>query len=307
MAHSHDHVPAAAGRTRIVIAMAIIGAFLVVQVIGAWISGSLALAADAGHMAGDLVGLVVALIAAIVAARPPSDRQTYGYRRAEVFGALVNGVLLIVVAAAVVIGAIGRLVSGAEGEAHEVAGTPMLVVAIIGLAANIAAMLVLRGGAGSSINVRGAYLEVLGDTIGSVLVIAAALVIAASGFDAADAIASLAIAVLIVPRAIVLLREVVRVLAEAAPPGTDVADIRAHLLGSPGVVDVHDVHVWQITTGAPVFTAHVVVEPEVFASGRAGDLLDELGGCLSEHFDVEHSTFQLEPADRTERERGAHP
>jgi cobalt-zinc-cadmium efflux system protein len=305
MAHSHDHAHAHgadANRTRLWIAIAIIGVFLVVQLIGAALSGSLALLADAGHMSSDLIGLVVALVAAMVAARPATDRQTYGYRRAEVLGALVNGVILVVVAVTVGVSAFGRLMTGLEGEAHEVAGGPMLVVAALGLGANVAAMLVLRGGAKDSINLRGAYLEVLGDLIGSVLVIAAAVVILTTGFDAADPIASIAIAALIVPRAVTLLRDVVHVLFESAPADTDVAEIREHLLGAPGVVAVHDVHVWQITSGSPVFSAHVEVEPEVFASGRAGALLDELGGCLSAHFDVAHSTFQLEPAGRAEHE-----
>lgn len=303
--HDHDHAHAHgthANRTRLWIAIAIIGVFLVVQLIGAALSGSLALLADAGHMSSDLIGLVVALVAAMVAARPATDRQTYGYRRAEVLGALVNGVILVVVAVSVGVSAIGRLVTGAAGESHEVAGGPMLVVAALGLAANVAAMLVLRGGAKESINLRGAYLEVLGDLVGSVLVIVAAVVILTTGFDAADPIASIAIAALIVPRAVALLRDVVHVLFESAPHDTDVAEIREHLLGAPGVVAVHDVHVWQITSGSPVFSAHVEVEPEVFASGRAGALLDELGGCLSAHFDVAHSTFQLEPAGRDEHE-----
>lgn len=316
MAHSHDHAHghahgAAGSRTRLWAAFAIIAAFLVVQVAGAAVSGSLALLADAGHMASDLIGLVVALIAAMVAARPATDRQTYGYRRAEVLGALVNGVVLVVVAASVAVSAIGRLVAGVgvegAGDAHEVQGGPMLVVAVLGLAANVAALLVLRGGAKDSINLRGAYLEVLGDLIGSVLVIVAAVVILVTGFAAADPIASLLIAALIVPRALALLRDVVRVLFESAPPDTDVAEIRDHLLGTPGVVAVHDVHVWQITSGSPVFSAHVEVEPEVFASGRAGELLDELGGCLAAHFDVAHSTFQLEPAGRAGHELPQHP
>jgi cobalt-zinc-cadmium efflux system protein len=307
MAHSHDHAHQAnANRTRLWVAIAIIGAFLVVQVIGAFLSGSLALLADAGHMTSDLIGLVVALVAAMVAARPATDRQTYGYRRAEVFGALVNGVILLVVAVSVGVAAIGRLMTGAEGEAHEVQGVPMLVVATLGLLANVAALLVLRSGAKDSINLRGAYLEVLGDLIGSVLVIIAAVVIVVTGFDAADPIASIAIAVLIVPRALSLLRDVVRVLFESAPADTDVAEIREHILGTHGVVAVHDVHVWQITSGSPVFSAHVEVEPEVFESGSAGALLDELGGCLSDHFDVAHSTFQLEPAGRAEHEEHRH-
>lgn len=306
MGHAHDHDAQAANRTRLAIAIAIIGAFLVVQVVGGLLTGSLALLADAGHMTSDLLGLVIALGAAIVAARPANDRQTYGFRRFEVFGALANGVILVAVAVAVTAGAIGRLVSGAQGEAHEVAGGPMLAIAVAGLVANVVALLVLRGGAKDSINLRGAYLEVVGDAIGSVLVIVAAAVILTTGWDAADPIASLAIAALIVPRALMLLRDVMRVLSQSTPAETDVAEIRDHIVRTRGVVAVHDVHVWAITTGAHVFSAHVEVEPAVFAEGRVGELLDELGGCLSEHFDVEHSTFQLEPSGRGRHEHATH-
>lgn len=295
MAHSHDHAQNA-NRTRLGWAIAIIGVFLIVQVIGAVMSGSLALLADAGHMSSDLIALVVALVAAVVASRPANDRQTYGYRRAEVFGALINGLLLVGVSIFVAVGAVSRLVEGAAGDPPEVASVPMLVVAALGLLANLAALLVLRGSTGSSINMRGAYLEVLGDLIGSVLVIVASLIILFTGFVAADALASLGIAVLIVPRAIVLLRDVVHVLSESAPADTDVAEIREHLLRTPGVVAVHDVHVWAITTGQPVFTAHVEVESALLERGGAGALLDELHECLADHFDVAHSTFQLEPA-----------
>ena len=253
-------------------------------------------------MLSDLAGLVIALIATIVAARPATDRQTFGYRRAEVFGALINGLILVVVAVTVTIGAIGRLVGG-EPEVHSI---PMLIVASIGLVANLGALLLLRPAAGRSINMRGAYLEVLGDLVGSATVIVAAVVILTTGFVAADAIASLLIAVLIVPRAFSLLRDVVRVLSEAAPADTDVAEIRDHILGTAGVVAVHDVHVWAITSGAPVFSAHVVCEQSVFRSGRTGDLLDELSGCLAKHFDVEHSTFQLEPAEHAAHEDEFH-
>ena len=273
------------------------------EVAGAWLSGSLALLADAGHMLSDLIGLIIALIAVIVAARPATDRQTYGYQRVEVFAALINGVILLVVAASVTVEAIGRLVAP---EPDEVQGGLPLVIAVVGLVANSAALLVLRGGAKDSINMRGAYLEVFGDLIGSVAVIVAAVVLLTTGFEQADAVASLFIAVLIVPRAFVLLRDVMRVLSESAPAETDVAEIREHILRTRGVVAVHDVHVWAITSGSHVFSAHVEVEPEVFASGRTGELLDELGGCLSDHFDVAHSTFQLEPAGRAEHEQPQH-
>jgi len=300
MSHNHGH---AANRNRLLIAIGIVATVLVVEVVGAWLSGSLSLLADAGHMLSDLTGLIVALMATVVAARPASDRQTFGYQRAEVFGALINGVILIVVAVSVTVGAIGRLTSGSGAEVHSI---PMLIVAAIGLVANAGALLLLRPAAEHSINMRGAYLEVLGDLIGSVTVIVAAVVILVTGFVPADAIASLLIAALIVPRAYLLLRDVVRVLSEAAPADTDVAEIRDHIRGTKGVVAVHDVHVWAITSGAPVFTAHVVVAPEIFRGGRTGELLDELSGCLSKHFDVEHSTFQLEPAEHAAHEDELH-
>ena len=300
----HDHAPAAnTNRVRLSIAIGIVACVLVIEVVGAWLTGSLALLADAGHMFSDLAGLIIALTATVVAARPATDRQTFGYQRAEVFGALINGLILVAVAIAVVIGAVSRLLSA---NVTAVLGTPMLVVAIIGLIANIAAMLLLRPAAGQSINMRGAYLEVLGDALGSVAVIVAAIVILATGFLQADAIASLLIAAMIVPRAFMLLRDVVRVLSESVPTDTDVAEIRRHILGTAGVVAVHDVHVWAITSGSHVFTAHVVVEPAVLDSGGAGALLDELADCLSHHFDVEHSTFQLEPAEHAAHEEHSH-
>jgi len=300
--HGHDHAAGVTNKTRLVVAICIVAVFLVVEVAGAALSGSLALLADAGHMASDLLGLIVALIAILIAARPATDRQTYGYQRAEVFGALFNGVLLSAVAVFVAVEGVQRLLDPSEAE---VLSTPMLVVAVLGLAANVASLLVLRGGA-DSIGMRGAYLEVLGDLFGSVTAIVAAVVILTTGFAQADAIASLVIAGLIVPRALSLLRDVFHVLSESAPKNMDVEKIRQHILGTDGVVDVHDVHVWAITSGAPVFSAHVVVTAELFARGGTGALLDELSGCLTGHFDVEHSTFQLEPAEHAQHEERFH-
>jgi cobalt-zinc-cadmium efflux system protein len=297
----HDH--ATGNRTRLTVAIAIIASVLVIEVVGAVASGSLALLADVGHMLSDLLALCVALIALTVAARPATDRQTFGYQRAEVLGALLNGLLLIAVAAFVVVEAVTRLL--ASEAAHPV-GIPMIVVAAIGLLGNIAAALVLRSGHSESIGMRAAYLEVLGDLLGSAAALIAGIVIATTGFVQADAIASLMIAALIVPRAISLLRDVIRVLFESAPKHMDVAAIRTHLLDTAGVVDVHDVHVWAITSGNPVFSAHVVVSPELFESGQTGSMLAELGRCLSGHFDVEHSTFQLEPADHATHEETTH-
>jgi cobalt-zinc-cadmium efflux system protein len=301
MGHDHTH-GTGSNRRRLSIAIGIVASVLLVEVIGAWLTGSLALLADAGHMLSDLFGLSVALVATVVAARPPTDRATFGFQRAEVFGALINGLILIGVASVVSALAIARLISPSGAE---VLGTPMLVVAIIGLAANVVAMVLLRPAAAGSINMRGAYLEVLGDALGSLAVIVAAVIILTTGFAQADAIASLVIAGMIMPRAYFLLRDVVRVFSQSTPADTDVSEIRRHLLATAGVVAVHDVHVWAITSRAPVFTAHIVVEPRVLAADT-GPLLDELSGCLAVHFDVAHSTFQLEPAEHAEHEDQQH-
>lgn len=302
----HDHAPtgirAAGNRRLLALSLAITSIVMIVQIVGAVLSGSLALFADAVHMFTDAAALVIALVAGVVAARPANDRRTFGYQRAEVFGALVNGVILLVLSAWVAFEGVSRLVEPRE---TEVEGGLMLVVAIVGLAANGVALWLLSAAQRRSINVRGAYLEVLGDLIGSAAVIVAAVVVVVTGWVQADAIASLLIAAMIVPRAIGLLREVVSVLAESAPKGTHVREIRDHILATPGVVDVHDVHVWQLTRGAPVFTAHVVVDDDVLAEGRAAGILSRLQSCLSDHFDVEHSTFQLEPAGHVEHDAHA--
>ena len=287
-------------RVRLCVAIAIVAAFLIVELAGALLAGSLALFADAGHMFSDLLGLVIALVALGIAARPATDRQTFGFQRAEVFGALANGLILLAVAVYVAIEGVQRLF-----EPSDVLGVPMLIVAGVGLLANVAVMLVLRGGE-QTIGMRGAYLEVLGDLLGSIAAVVAGVVILTTGFAQADAIASLVIAALIIPRAIMLLRDVFRVLSQAVPSNMNVAEIREHLLGAEGVIDVHDVHVWAITSGAPVFSAHVVVSKELFASGGTARLLDELGTCMAGHFDVEHSTFQLEPEEHAATEEHVH-
>lgn len=300
--HGHSHGHDQANRGRLGIAIGIVSLVLVVEAIGALLSGSLALFADAGHMLSDLTGLVVALVATIIAARPATDAQTFGHRRNEVFAAFVNAAILIVVVVFVAVSAIERLIAPAGA----VEAPLMLIVAVIGAVANTAALLVLRGGARDSINMRGAYLEVLGDLIGSFAVIVAGLVILLTGFTRADPIASLAIAALILPRALSLMRDVVRVLSQGTPRGTDVALIREHVLAKVGVVSVHDVHVWSISPGSNVFSAHVVVTPEIFSEKRTDTLLDSLTDCLKDHFDVEHSTFQLEPSEHADHEPDTH-
>ncbi|AKV86045.1 cation transporter [Microbacterium sp. 1.5R] len=299
----HDHAPAAGGirsanhRRLLAISLTLTATIMVVQIVGALLTGSLALLADAAHMFTDASALVIALIAAAVAARPADDRRTFGYQRAEVFGALINAIILILLAGWVGVEAIGRLINPGE---TEVVGGLMLIVAVVGLVANAISMWLLSRAQRTSMNVRGAYLEVMGDLIGSAMVIIAAIVIVTTGWMPADALASIMIAVLIIPRAIALLREVFSVLSESAPQGTAVSEIRQHLLDYDGVVGVHDVHVWQLTRGAPVFSAHVSVDPALLADGRSAKLLSDLQSCLSHHFDVAHSTFQIEPAEQSD-------
>jgi cobalt-zinc-cadmium efflux system protein len=300
---SHDHA-STTNRTRLSWAIVIVAAVLVVEVGGALATGSLALLADAGHMASDLIGLTVALVATIIAARPATDRHSFGFQRVEVFAALFNGLLLIGVAAFVAIEGVSRLITPDDVSIPPV---PLLIVAVIGLVANFGALMLLRGGADSSLNMRGAYLEVFGDLLGSATVIVASIVILATGFAPADAIASLVIAAMIIPRALSLLRDVIRVLLQQTPVETDVAEIRSHILAEDGVVDVHDVHVWAVTTGKNIFSAHVVVDAAIFERGESGRLLDRLSTCLSAHFDVGHSTFQIEPAEHARHEEHLHP
>jgi cobalt-zinc-cadmium efflux system protein len=288
-------------RRRLLIVVGITATVFVGEVIGGLLSGSLALLADAGHMLTDSTGLIIALVAATMATRPATSTRTYGLQRVEVLAALVNGLLLTGVAVWVLLRAIDRW-----NEPVDISSRLMLAVAAVGAVANLAGLLILRAGQAESLNVRGAYLEVLGDLLGSVLVVMAAIVITFTGFTRADSLASIAIFVLIIPRAWSLLREVVDVLLEATPRGVDLAEVRRHIAEVPGVVDVHDLHAWTITSGVPVLSAHVVVDKPCIAQGRSGEVLDRLGACLGEHFDVDHCTFQLEPEGHQDHEAPFH-
>ncbi|MCB5291872.1 cation diffusion facilitator family transporter [Arthrobacter sp. SO3] len=305
--HSHSHGISASAtgtakhRKRLIAVLAITLAVVLIQIIGALVSGSLALLADAGHMLSDAAGVFIALLAAWIAARPASDQRTYGYQRAEVLAALANALVLIVISVVIFTEAIRRM-----GSAPEVHTDVMLYAAVLGAVANLVSLLILRGGQKESLNVRGAYLEVLGDLLGSFAVIAAALVIMVSGYQAADTIASIVIALMILPRAWHLLRDVVDVLLEATPKGVEVQLIREHILAVEGVVSVHDIHIWTITSGVPVFSAHVVVEDGALGARGADQVLDKLVSCLGSHFDTEHCTFQLEPLSHAEHESHQH-
>ena len=303
MGHDHAHGTGVRHRGRLAIVLALTAGVLAVEAIVAWITGSLALLADAGHLLGDSFGIVMALAAITVAQRGggPGSRRTFGYQRTEVIAAGLNGLILLGLAVWVVYSAIRRF-----GDSPELEATPILIAGTIGLVVNVIGLLLLRGGAQESLNVRGAYLEVLGDALGSIAVLVSAAVILTTGWDAADAVASLVIAAMIVPRAISLLREVVEVLLESTPRDVDLDELRTHILEVEGVRDVHDLHVWTITSGMPVMSAHIVVDDSVTAMDHAHGVLDTLRGCLSDHFDVEHSTFQIEPAGHADSEQHLH-
>jgi cobalt-zinc-cadmium efflux system protein len=299
--HSHEVTATGAHRKRLIVVLVITCAVLLAEVIGGLIAGSLALLADAGHMLTDSTGLILALIAASLATRAATARRTFGLQRAEVLAALGNALLLVGVAAWVLIKAVDRLRNPVEIDAGL-----MLVVAAVGVLANLAALLVLRPAQARSLNMRGAYLEVLGDLIGSLAVVAAAVLILITGWTPFDAIASLLVVVVIIPRAWSLLREVVDVLLEATPHGVDLSEVREHIKRVRGVVDVHDLHAWTITSGVPVLSAHVIVDQACISEGRSGEVLDRLGECLGGHFDVSHCTFQLEPVGHQKHEAAHH-
>jgi cobalt-zinc-cadmium efflux system protein len=302
--HSHDHAPATGTgrhRKRLVLVVAITGAVFVAEIIGGLLSGSLALLADAGHMLTDSTGLVIALVATALAARPATTARTFGLLRVEVLAALTNGLLLVGVAVWVLLRAIDRW-----NQPVDISSGLMLTVAVVGAVANAAGLLILRGGQSESLNLRGAYLEVMGDLLGSLAVVVAALAITFTGYTRADSIASIAIFVLIIPRAWFLLRDVVDVLLEATPRGVDLGQVRTHITEVPGVVDVHDLHAWTITSGVPVLSAHVVIDDSCIRDGRTGEVLDRLTECLGDHFDVAHCTFQLEPQSHRAHESAQH-
>ncbi len=267
------------------IALAITAAFLVVEVVGGLVSGSVALLADAGHMATDVAALALALFALRVGEREPTPHKTYGYRRTEILAALANGVALVVVCAMVAVDAIGRIASPPE-----VDGGLMLGVAVAGLLANLASAAVLHGGHRHSLNMRGAFLHVLGDALGSLGVIVAALLLMAFGWRLADPVAALLITALILVAAWRLVRESLDILMEAAPGHVDMEALGRAMRAVAGVVDVHDLHVWTLTSGYHAISAHVDVE----ADAHTPSVLRALQEIAQERFDLHHATFQLE-------------
>ncbi len=294
MSGDHQHGSIRAGQRHmrpLVIAFTLVVVFMVVEIVGGIITGSLALLSDAGHMATDAIGLGMALAAITAANNADSEgHRTYGLYRLEILAALANAVLLFAVAIYVLFEAARRF-----QDPPEILSTPMLVVAVAGLIVNIIGWYLLREGAAESINVEGAYLEVLADLIGSVGVIAAALIIQFTGWPYADPIFGAAIGLFILPRAWRLGRRALRVLVEAAPEGLDLDALRARLAAIDGVIDIHDLHVWTLTSEMDVATVHLVTE----SSTDPHPVLDEARAVLQDEYDIPHATLQVEPETHT--------
>ncbi len=298
--HSHG-VPADADVRYLVVALGLISAFMVGEVVAAVASGSLALFADAGHMLTDVAALGASLWAARLAARPASGNWTYGLKRAEILSAAGNGVTLAVIAAVITVEGIRRLISPPGVE-----GSVVLAVALAGAAVNVAATAVLARADRTRLNVKGAFAHIVTDLYAFLGTAAAGLVIVVTGWSRPDAVASLLVAALMAHAAWGLLRDAGRILLQAAPDDVSLDEIRSHISSVEHVLGVHDLHAWTVTSNLPTLSAHVVVEDHCFASGHAPQILDSLQACLGEHFDVEHSTFQLEPASHAAHERGRH-
>jgi cobalt-zinc-cadmium efflux system protein len=290
--HGHSHGSISAGerhRRPLALAFAILAVLMVAEFATGLATNSLALLSDAGHMLTDVLGLGMALAAIQLASRGSQrSHRTFGLYRLEVLAALANAVLLVGVAGWVLVEAVRRFDDPAE-----VAGTPMLVVAVLGLAANLVAFLLLRDGAKESLNVEGAYLEVLSDTIGSVGVIVAAIVIRTTGWTWVDPVVGVAIGAFILPRTWKLGARAVRILVQAAPPGTDLDAIEADLSTLEGVVDVHDLHVWTLTSAMDVASAHLMVASGTDQHG----VLDRARSLLLDRYGISHATLQVEPDD----------
>lgn len=283
------------------VALGLIAVFMVGEVAAAAVSGSLALLADAGHMLVDVAALGASVWAARLAARPPFGVWTFGLKRAEIISAAVNGVILVAIGLVVAVEAVRRLV-----QPPPVAGGVVLGVALGGAAVNLVATWVLSKARRTNLNVRGVFAHVVTDLYAFAGTAVAGLVILMTGFDRADAVASLLVAGLMGTAAWGLLRDAGRILLQAAPEQMDLAEVRAHLSEVDHVVGVHDLHAWTVTSGLTTLSAHVVVEDHCFASGHAPQILDSLQACLAGHFDLEHATFQLEPASHAAHEPSAH-
>jgi len=300
--HGHEHrVSAASDGRYLLVALVLIVGFMLVEVVVAFFAHSLALLADAGHLLTDAAALGASLVAAKLVQRPATERHSFGLFRAEILAAAGNGTTMFLVAGLVVYEAIRRLINPPD-----VHGGVLAVVAAIGVVVNIAATAALSRANRESLNVEAAFQHVMTDLYAFAGTVLAGLVIVVTGFERADPIASLLVAALMVRAGVKLLRPALHILAEATPDDVEVGEVRRHILELPEVLAVHDLHVWMLTSGLPVLSAHVVVTDQCIADGWAPRLLDHLQDCLAGHFDVAHSTFQIEPVGHAAHETGMH-
>ena len=285
MSGGHDHVGAVAHERPLWWAFGLTLAFLVAEVVGGLWTNSLALLSDAAHMGTDVIALAISLVAVRLSRRPPDAKRTYGYARMEAIGAMINGGLLFLVAGYILWEAVGRF-----QEPPAVASTGMMVIATLGLVVNLISMRLLKAGAGESLNVKGAYLEVWADMLGSVGVLIGALIIQFTGWQIADPIIAVLIGLWVLPRTWTLLREAGQILMQGVPAGLDLEAVRTMMTAYPGVTAVHDLHAWALGSREPVLTAHVVVAD----TSDADQVRQGLSRTLSEQFDVGHATLQVE-------------
>lgn len=283
-------------------ALVLISGFLVAEVILGVLAHSLALLADAGHMLTDAGALVGSVAALRLSRRPAAGPWTYGLQRAEILSAAANGVALVVAAALIVEAAVDRLLH----PALHVQGGIVVGVAAAGVLVNLAATGLLARADRRSLNIEGAFRHMVADLAAFLATLLAGVLILVFHLELADTAASLLVVTLMARTGWDLLRRSGRILLQAAPADMTLAEVHQHLLELPGVVGVHDLHAWSLTPGLPILSAHVVVDDQVL-NGRSGSLLDDLQGCLADHFDVEHSTFQIEPLSHLAHERGVHP
>jgi cobalt-zinc-cadmium efflux system protein len=299
-AHDHAHgVSAEADKRYLIATLVLLLAFMVFEVTTALVANSLALLADAGHMLADVGAIAGSFVAIRLAARPATGSHTYGLRRAEILAAAANGITLLLVSALVTFEAVQRLIHPST-----VHGGVLIVVASVGVAVNLAATFILSRANRTSLNMEGAYRHILTDLYGFIGTVVAGIIIVITGFSRADAIASLIVVGLMVKAAVQLLRPALRILSEGTPEGINLDEVRQHLLELPEVASVHDLHAWTLTSSLPILTAHVVVTDQCISQGEVGRVLDHLQGCLVGHFDVEHSTLQLEAIGHIDHEVG---
>ena len=286
--HSHDHGTSSASASALTLALMLTGGFLIVEVIAGILTNSLALLSDAAHMLTDTAGIAIALAAIRVGERPADSRRTFGYRRFEILAAALNSILLFLVAAYILYEAWRRLVEPAE-----IHTLPMLAVAFVGLLVNLAAMRILAPGKDASLNVKGAYLEVWSDMLGSIGVMLAAIIIYVTNWSWVDPLVAVGIGFWVLPRTWQLFSATMNVLLEGVPDGIDLAAVATELKATPGVADIHDLHVWALTSNQPSLSVHIVLSDGADADATRA----AAAGRLAQHFHIEHATIQTEKSD----------